>query len=193
MAYHPKVQDIGAVYCGIAGMLNLLVMFDVLLRITGSVREDPLAMKKKTNGGDAAAAGWVHEHAGVHVVLRSAAGVVSGDEQLLAVAGGALVLAISIVYKCTRIEDVRKLPAQAVIMTGQVLIVMVFTAVLLAVGISGVCEYGCRFCDERGKRDDETRSTRSEAHEEGVIDSPIPQESRLLHQEPIYYIHIIVY
>jgi hypothetical protein len=46
-AHHPKVQDIGAVYCGIAGMLNLLVMFDVLLRITGSVREDPLAVKKK--------------------------------------------------------------------------------------------------------------------------------------------------
>jgi hypothetical protein len=40
-AYHPKVQDIGAVYCGIAGMLNLLVMFDVLLRITGSQREVP--------------------------------------------------------------------------------------------------------------------------------------------------------
>lgn len=40
-AYHPKVQDMGAVYCGIAGMLNLLVMFDVLLRVTGSVREEP--------------------------------------------------------------------------------------------------------------------------------------------------------
>ena len=38
-AYHPKVQDVGAVYCGIAGMLNLLVMFDVLLRITGSQRD----------------------------------------------------------------------------------------------------------------------------------------------------------
>lgn len=40
-AYHPKVQDMGSVYCGIAGMLNLLVIFDVLLRITGSTREDP--------------------------------------------------------------------------------------------------------------------------------------------------------
>jgi len=49
LTYHPKVQDIGAVYCGIAGMLNLLVMFDVLLRITGSVREDPLALKKKSS------------------------------------------------------------------------------------------------------------------------------------------------
>ena len=39
--YHPKVQDMGSVYCGIAGMLNLLVIFDVLLRITGSKREDP--------------------------------------------------------------------------------------------------------------------------------------------------------
>ena len=47
MAYHPKVQDIGAVYCGIAGMLNLLVMFDVLLRITGSVREDPSQIKNR--------------------------------------------------------------------------------------------------------------------------------------------------
>jgi hypothetical protein len=44
-ANHPKVQDLGSVYCGIAGMLNLLVMFDVLLRITGSVREDPAAKK----------------------------------------------------------------------------------------------------------------------------------------------------
>lgn len=46
-AHHPKVQDIGAVYCGIAGMLNLLVMFDVLLRITGSIREDPAMLKKR--------------------------------------------------------------------------------------------------------------------------------------------------
>jgi hypothetical protein len=46
-AHHPKVQDIGAVYCGIAGMLNLLVMFDVLLKITGSIREDPNALKKR--------------------------------------------------------------------------------------------------------------------------------------------------
>ncbi len=53
-SYHPKVQDMGAVYCGIAGMLNLLVMFDVLLRVTGSVREDP---KKRRTGGSPAAAG----------------------------------------------------------------------------------------------------------------------------------------
>lgn len=46
-AVSPKIQDLGAVYCGIAGMLNLLVMFDVLLRITGSVREDPAKYKKK--------------------------------------------------------------------------------------------------------------------------------------------------
>jgi hypothetical protein len=50
---HPKVQDMGAVYCGIAGMLNLLVMFDVLLRITGSVRED--FNKKKRQQGTAQA------------------------------------------------------------------------------------------------------------------------------------------
>jgi hypothetical protein len=40
-AFHPKIQDVGSVYCGIAGMLNLLVIFDVLLRITGSKREQP--------------------------------------------------------------------------------------------------------------------------------------------------------
>ncbi len=45
-SYHPKVQDIGSVYCGIAGMLNLLVMFDVLLRITGTTREEPAAKSK---------------------------------------------------------------------------------------------------------------------------------------------------
>lgn len=51
-AYHPKMQDIGAVYCGIAGMLNLLVIFDVLLRVTGSERETP---EKKKSGKSGAA------------------------------------------------------------------------------------------------------------------------------------------
>jgi TM2 domain-containing membrane protein YozV len=37
-SYHPKIQDIGSVYCGLAGMLNLLVIFDVLLRVTGAER-----------------------------------------------------------------------------------------------------------------------------------------------------------
>jgi hypothetical protein len=41
----------GAVYCGIAGMLNLLVMFDVLLRITGSDREDPAKKKREEAAG----------------------------------------------------------------------------------------------------------------------------------------------
>ncbi|MGN6370593.1 MAG: DUF6677 family protein [Phycisphaerae bacterium] len=40
LTYHPKIQDVGSVYCGIAGMLNLLVMFDVLLRVTGTEREN---------------------------------------------------------------------------------------------------------------------------------------------------------
>ncbi|MCL2639895.1 MAG: hypothetical protein FWD53_03525 [Phycisphaerales bacterium] len=60
LANHPKIQDIGAVYCGIAGMLNLLVMFDVLLRITGSTREKPEQKpeaspppSQKPEGGDA--------------------------------------------------------------------------------------------------------------------------------------------
>jgi hypothetical protein len=52
LTYHPKVQDIGSVYCGIAGMLNLLVMFDVLLRITGTDRE---AAADKTESLPAAA------------------------------------------------------------------------------------------------------------------------------------------
>jgi hypothetical protein len=34
--YSPRVQDVGSVYCGIAGMLNLLVIFDAMLRLTGS-------------------------------------------------------------------------------------------------------------------------------------------------------------
>jgi len=46
LTYHPKVQDVGSVYCGIAGMLNLLVMFDVLLRITGTEREVPAEKKE---------------------------------------------------------------------------------------------------------------------------------------------------
>lgn len=50
-AYHPKVQDVGAVYCGIAGMLNLLVMFDVLLRITGTTREGGNAKGTETAKG----------------------------------------------------------------------------------------------------------------------------------------------
>jgi hypothetical protein len=45
-AFHPKIQDLGAVYCGIAGMLNLLIMFDVLLRITGSTREVPAKSRR---------------------------------------------------------------------------------------------------------------------------------------------------
>jgi hypothetical protein len=46
LTYHPKIQDIGSVYCGIAGMLNLLVMFDVLLRVTGTERENPADRKR---------------------------------------------------------------------------------------------------------------------------------------------------
>lgn len=47
-SYHPKVQDIGAVYCGIAGMLNLLVIFDVLLRVTGATRQDKSGARSAT-------------------------------------------------------------------------------------------------------------------------------------------------
>lgn len=37
--YSPRIQDVGAVYCGIAGMLNLLVLFDAMLRISGGKGE----------------------------------------------------------------------------------------------------------------------------------------------------------
>ncbi len=46
-SYHPKVQDMGSVFCGIAGMLNLLVIFDVILRVTGSAREDPEVARRQ--------------------------------------------------------------------------------------------------------------------------------------------------
>ena len=37
--YSPKVQDVGTVYCGLAGMLNLLLIFDVLVRVTATPKE----------------------------------------------------------------------------------------------------------------------------------------------------------
>ncbi len=55
-AFHPKVHDMGAVYCGIAGMLNLLVMFDLLLRVTGSERQDPMAARRNKRAAAAEAA-----------------------------------------------------------------------------------------------------------------------------------------
>jgi len=55
-AFHPKVHDMGAVYCGIAGMLNLLVMFDLLLRVTGSQRQDPAAARRNKRAAVAAEA-----------------------------------------------------------------------------------------------------------------------------------------
>jgi hypothetical protein len=32
--YAPKTQDVGTVYCGIAGMLNILVIFDIFARVS---------------------------------------------------------------------------------------------------------------------------------------------------------------
>jgi hypothetical protein len=48
-----------------------------------------------------------------------------------------LVIAISIVYKCTRIESLRALPREAAIMSVQIVVVMVLAAVLLAAGYWG--------------------------------------------------------
>jgi hypothetical protein len=56
-----------------------------------------------------------------------------------------LVVAVSTVYKCTRIDDLRKLPGQAAIMTLQVLLVMVVCAVLLAVGYTSYIRLGVPF------------------------------------------------
>jgi len=55
-AFHPKIHDMGAVYCGIAGMLNLLVMFDLLLRVTGSQRQDPAEARRAKRAAVAAKA-----------------------------------------------------------------------------------------------------------------------------------------
>jgi hypothetical protein len=45
-----------------------------------------------------------------------------------------LVLAISVVYKCTRITELRNLPKDAAIMSVQILLVMGLAAVVLATG-----------------------------------------------------------
>ncbi len=51
LSYSPKIQDVGAVYCGIAGMLNLLVIFDLLLRVTGTPRDSGENKKSSSKGG----------------------------------------------------------------------------------------------------------------------------------------------
>ena len=39
--FFPKLRDVGSVYCGIAGMLNLLVLFDAGVRIAGHRKPGP--------------------------------------------------------------------------------------------------------------------------------------------------------
>lgn len=56
--YSPRVQDVGSVYCGIAGMLNMLVIFDAMLRLTGArgsetPPETPAPADPKAAGGQA--------------------------------------------------------------------------------------------------------------------------------------------
>ena len=48
--FFPKLRDVGSVYCGIAGMLNLLVLFDAGLRIAG--HRKPGAGRDGTKGAD---------------------------------------------------------------------------------------------------------------------------------------------
>ncbi len=45
-----------------------------------------------------------------------------------------LVVAVSIVYKCTRIPNVRDLPKAAALMSFQIIVVMAFAAFILAAG-----------------------------------------------------------
>ena len=45
-----------------------------------------------------------------------------------------LVLAISIVYKSTRVQSLRALPKDAAIMSAQIVVIMAFAAVVLASG-----------------------------------------------------------
>ena len=45
-----------------------------------------------------------------------------------------LVVAISVVYKCTRVKDLKLLPRDAAIMGEQIVVVMALAAVVLAAG-----------------------------------------------------------
>jgi hypothetical protein len=48
-----------------------------------------------------------------------------------------LVIAISLVYKCTRIEHLADLPKEAAVMSAQIIVVMLFAALILAMGYWG--------------------------------------------------------
>jgi hypothetical protein len=52
-----------------------------------------------------------------------------------------LVIAISVVYKCTRVADLRHLPRDAAIMSAQIVVVMAFAAVLLYIGYFTYVKY----------------------------------------------------
>jgi hypothetical protein len=52
-----------------------------------------------------------------------------------------LVVIISVVYKCTRIADLRKLPRDAAVMSAQIVVVMAFAAVLLYFGYYAYVKY----------------------------------------------------
>ena len=40
-----KVQEVGTVYCGVAGMLNLLLIVDLMMRAAGSASVEETAKK----------------------------------------------------------------------------------------------------------------------------------------------------
>ena len=118
--YSPKIQDIGSVYCGIAGMLNMLVVFDVLLRVSGNkARQDSPA------GGQPVTQPLATLFINSLQVLWPRA----DNYQPWAVVP--LVAAISVVYKGTKLPNLRQLPWAATKLTIQILVVMVVASVLL--------------------------------------------------------------
>jgi len=48
-----------------------------------------------------------------------------------------LVVAISVVYKCTRVERLADLPREAAVMSAQIIVIMIFAALILALGYWG--------------------------------------------------------
>jgi len=53
-----------------------------------------------------------------------------------------LVLAISIIYKATKVADLRDLPKHAAIMTGQIFMVLIVSAIALYLVVSLVIRHG---------------------------------------------------
>ena len=59
----------------------------------------------------------------------------------MALARDPLVVAISVVYKCTRVKELKTLARDVTIMSGELIAVMVFAGVVLAVGYWAYLHY----------------------------------------------------